>query len=97
LLLCRETHVIEKAHEDIIRDIDYNPNKPYHVVTAGVASSFLHARVACGSERRVAVCLHASGEDRRVRVWDLRKPQKPLKILGGHTHWCGFFSLGSRS
>lgn len=31
----RETVVVENAHDDIIRDVDYNPNKPYHVVTCG--------------------------------------------------------------
>jgi len=31
----KESMVIENAHEDLIRDIDYNPNKPYHIVTAG--------------------------------------------------------------
>lgn len=40
----RETHVIDKAHEDVIRDVDYNPNKPYHVVTAG---PLILARCGC--------------------------------------------------
>uniref|UniRef100_A0A6A7GAG6 Protein TSSC1-like n=1 Tax=Hirondellea gigas TaxID=1518452 RepID=A0A6A7GAG6_9CRUS len=26
---------IENAHRQLIRDIDYNPNKPYHIVTGG--------------------------------------------------------------
>jgi WD40 repeat protein len=30
-----ESSSIINAHEDIIRDIDYNPNKPYHLVTGG--------------------------------------------------------------
>jgi len=30
-----ESSSILNAHEDIIRDIDYNPNKPYYIVTGG--------------------------------------------------------------
>jgi len=30
-----ETTCIPNAHEDVIRDVDYNPNKPYHLVTGG--------------------------------------------------------------
>ena len=33
----------EKAHDDVIRDIDYNPNKPYHVVTSGQLENSLDA------------------------------------------------------
>lgn len=54
------TH-IKRAHEAKIRDVDYNPNKPYHVVTGG--------------------------DDRKIRIWDLRKPTRPLVILSSHTHW----------
>jgi WD40 repeat protein len=52
---------IDHAHEDEIRDVDYNPNKPFHVLSAGC--------------------------DRRVRIWDLRSPGTPLKVLQGHSHW----------
>lgn len=49
------------AHEDEVRDVDYNPNKPFHLLSAGC--------------------------DRRVRLWDLRSPAAPLKVLQGHSHW----------
>lgn len=55
------SHFIENAHSQRIEDVDYNPNKLHHIVTAG--------------------------HDRRIRFWDLRKPNLPLKILTGHTHW----------
>lgn len=56
-----EAQILDRCHEDVIRDVDYNPNKPYHIVTAG--------------------------DDRRLRLWDLRKPSSPLKTLGSHSHW----------
>ncbi len=31
----RLTHVLRGAHDDIIRDLDFNPNKPHHIVTGG--------------------------------------------------------------
>lgn len=52
---------ISNAHNDTILSVDYNPNKPFHIVTAG--------------------------EDRLAKLFDIRKPTQPLKILGGHTHW----------
>jgi hypothetical protein len=30
-----------------------------------------------------------AGDDFRVKIWDLRKPAAPLKVLEGHSHWCG--------
>lgn len=49
------------AHKYGARDVDYNPNKPFYVVT--------------------------SGEDRLVKFWDIRKPDRPMKVLLGHSHW----------
>ena len=49
------------AHDGIIRDLDYNPNKPFTLLT--------------------------TGDDRKIKFWDLRKPDKPLVVLCGHTHW----------
>jgi WD40 repeat protein len=43
------------------RDVDYNPNKPMTLITAG--------------------------QDRLVKVWDLRRMSRPVKIVCGHTHW----------
>ena len=31
--------------------------------------------------------LASGGDDFRVKVWDVRKPATPVKILDGHTHW----------
>lgn len=31
--------------------------------------------------------LATGGDDMRVKVWDLRRPDMPVKILEGHTHW----------
>mmetsp|Transcript_13359 Transcript_13359/g.17303 ORF Transcript_13359/g.17303 Transcript_13359/m.17303 type:complete len:395 (+) Transcript_13359:91-1275(+) len=50
------------AHKYHARDVDYNPNKPYHIVTCG--------------------------DDRLIKIWDLRNPDKPIRMLAGHTHWC---------
>ncbi len=55
------TNVIEHAHSNVVRDIDFNPNKPGQVVTGG--------------------------DDRKVKIWDIRKPGKLLKVLSGHSHW----------
>jgi WD40 repeat protein len=49
------------AHNGNIRDLDYNPNKPYTLLTCG--------------------------DDRKLKIWDLRKPEKPLVTLCGHSHW----------
>ena len=32
--------------------------------------------------------LATAGDDFRVKIWDLRKPAAPLKVLEGHSHWC---------
>jgi WD40 repeat protein len=29
----------------------------------------------------------SGGDDGRVRFWDLRQPDKALRVLGGHGHW----------
>lgn len=29
-----------------------------------------------------------AGDDCRVKFWDLRRTQTPVKTLVGHTHWC---------
>lgn len=55
------TTTITGAHDGVVRDIDFNPNKPYHIVTGG--------------------------EDRKIRIWDLRKPSLPLSVMASHSHW----------
>ncbi len=49
------------AHQGTIRDIDYNPNKTWTMISAG--------------------------DDRKVKFWDIRKLEKPLLHLTGHSHW----------
>ena len=29
----------------------------------------------------------SAGDDCKVKIWDLRRPTSPVKILDGHTHW----------
>jgi WD40 repeat protein len=55
------TATIANAHEDLVKDVDFNPNKPFHLLSCGA--------------------------DRRVRLWDLRKPGEALKTLCSHSHW----------
>eukprot|EP00474_Spongospora_subterranea_P001717 CRZ02175.1 hypothetical protein [Spongospora subterranea] len=52
---------ISSAHPAPIQDLDINPNKPHHLVTAG--------------------------SDGSIRFWDLRRPDAPILMLLGHTHW----------
>ena len=33
--------------------------------------------------------LATGGDDYRVKVWDVRRPDAPVKVLDGHTHWYG--------
>ena len=33
------------------------------------------------------------GDDRLIKVWDLRSTSEPVKILSGHSHWVIFFFL----
>jgi len=49
------------AHQQIVRDIDINPNLPYYFVSGG--------------------------DDGRIKFWDLRKVDAPLKSLLNHSHW----------
>jgi WD40 repeat protein len=49
------------AHEGLVRDVDYNPNKPYHIATAG--------------------------DDRKICIWDLRRPSGPLCSMTTQSHW----------
>ena len=36
----------------------------------------------------LCVCVSsAGGEDRKLRIWDLRKPDQALTVLGAHSHW----------
>jgi len=52
---------IENAHEMLVNDVDYNPNKPYFIATAG--------------------------NDCNIKIWDIRLPKEPLKVISDHSHW----------
>ena len=55
------TQQIPDAHQGGVRDVDYNPNKPLTLITAG--------------------------DDRKIKVWDLRSCRSPIKCLASHSHW----------
>jgi len=57
----KETYSISRAHQPFVRDIDFNPNKDYYVVTGG--------------------------DDYKIKFWDTRKCDQPVKSYGGHSHW----------
>lgn len=52
---------IDNAHEDLISDVDFNPNKPHHLLSCS--------------------------RDRRAAIWDLRYPNRPLRVMHHHSHW----------
>lgn len=54
-------HLLASVHDDLVTDIDFNPNKPHQLLS--------------------------SGRDRRINIWDVRKPIAPLLTLCGHSHW----------
>ncbi|EFA80313.1 WD40 repeat-containing protein [Heterostelium album PN500] len=57
----RESFKIDKAHSELIRDIDFNPNKPYILLSAG--------------------------DDGKLKFWDTRYTEEPVKMFSGHNHW----------
>lgn len=62
------TSSIVNAHDGIIRDIDYNPNRQQMIIS--------------------------TGDDRKIKFWDIRNPIKPVKTLLGHSHyvWCARYN-----
>lgn len=55
------TGSIKNAHCSTIRDINYNPNKPLTIISAG--------------------------DDRNIKIWDLRNCTEPVKVVSDHSHW----------
>ena len=39
--------------------------------------------------------LASGGDDGKVKLWDLRRPSTPVKILDGHTHWVTFVAFNA--
>lgn len=56
-----QIYCIENAHGQLVRDLDFNPNKQYY--------------------------LASSGDDCKVKFWDVRHISEPVKTLEEHSHW----------
>ncbi|XP_064881723.1 EARP-interacting protein homolog isoform X2 [Oncorhynchus nerka] len=56
-----QIYCIENAHGQLVRDLDFNPNKQYYLASCG--------------------------DDCKVKFWDVRNINEPVKILEEHSHW----------
>ena len=76
LRLSKTAHAICGAHTDVVMDLDYNPNKPYCLVSCGddCMVRFWDLRMA---SKAVSVTDTSGG----------RAVQAPLRVLRGHSHW----------
>eukprot|EP01117_Protostelium_nocturnum_P015024 TRINITY_DN5783_c0_g1_i1.p1 TRINITY_DN5783_c0_g1~~TRINITY_DN5783_c0_g1_i1.p1 ORF type:complete len:365 (+),score=76.13 TRINITY_DN5783_c0_g1_i1:302-1396(+) len=58
----KETFQIGYSHLPFVRDIDFNPNRDYYLVSGG--------------------------DDNKIKFWDTRKVNRPVKIIqNAHSHW----------
>ncbi|MBN3281128.1 EIPR1 protein, partial [Polyodon spathula] len=57
----RQIYCIENAHGQLVRDLDFNPNKQYYLASCG--------------------------DDCKVKFWDVRNINEPVKSLEEHSHW----------
>lgn len=88
---------IEHAHEDQILDVDFNPNKPYHLLSTGrdrrihvwdlrrcgpQAGPLSSISVAGGSGAAAA-----SGATAAAAAATTATPPTPLKTMLHHSHW----------
>lgn len=60
-VLCSQIYCIENAHGQLVRDLDFNPNRQYYLASCG--------------------------DDCKVKFWDVRNVQEPVKTLEEHSHW----------
>lgn len=60
-VLCSQIYCIENAHGQLVRDLDFNPNRQYYLASCG--------------------------DDCKVKFWDVRSVQEPIKTLEEHSHW----------
>lgn len=69
----QRSHTISKAHSQMIYDIDYNPNKPYCLMTCGddCLIRFWDLRMASSSSSSSTTT----------------SSTKPIAVLRNHTHW----------
>nr|XP_014003802.1 unnamed protein product [Salmo salar] len=56
-----QIYCIENAHGQLVRDLDFNPNKQYYLASCG--------------------------DDCKVKFWDVRNINEPVKNLEEHSHW----------
>ncbi|XP_057714778.1 EARP-interacting protein homolog isoform X1 [Corythoichthys intestinalis] len=56
-----QIYCIENAHGQLVRDLDFNPNRQYYLASCG--------------------------DDCKVKFWDVRNVQEPIKTLEEHSHW----------
>ncbi|KAM8833636.1 EARP-interacting protein homolog isoform X2 [Synchiropus splendidus] len=56
-----QIYCIENAHGQLVRDLDFNPNRQYYLASCG--------------------------DDCKVKFWDVRNIQEPVKTLEEHSHW----------
>uniref|UniRef100_A0A8C7CZN0 EARP complex and GARP complex interacting protein 1 n=1 Tax=Oncorhynchus kisutch TaxID=8019 RepID=A0A8C7CZN0_ONCKI len=56
-----QIYCIENAHGQLVRDLDFNPNKQYYLASCG--------------------------DDCKVKFWDVRNINEPVKTLEEHSHW----------
>ncbi|XP_029350329.1 EARP-interacting protein homolog isoform X1 [Echeneis naucrates] len=56
-----QIYCIENAHGQLVRDLDFNPNRQYYLASCG--------------------------DDCKVKFWDVRNIQEPVKSLEEHSHW----------
>ncbi|KAK6304264.1 hypothetical protein J4Q44_G00248500 [Coregonus suidteri] len=56
-----QIYCIENAHGQLVRDLDFNPNKQYYLASCG--------------------------DDCKVKFWDVRNINEPVKSLEEHSHW----------
>ncbi|XP_075057603.1 EARP and GARP complex-interacting protein 1 isoform X3 [Mixophyes fleayi] len=57
----RQIYCIDNAHGQLVRDLDFNPNKQYYLASCG--------------------------DDCKVKFWDTRNVNEPVKTLEEHSHW----------
>ncbi|MEE6476713.1 hypothetical protein FKM82_011189 [Ascaphus truei] len=61
LFYSRQIYCIDNAHGQLVRDLDFNPNKQYYLASCG--------------------------DDCKVKFWDTRNINEPVKTLEEHSHW----------
>ena len=90
LRLSKTVHTIYGAHADVVMDLDYNPNKPYCLVSCGddCMIRFWGLRMASNAVSEVGGGGGGGGGGGvRSDVGRAGGVQAPLRVLRGHSHW----------